>query len=111
METTTAVTGHRTIKLPGKHASDWVNRIGRDDLDVEVLAQSKRTITLRLTDEALCDLIGDAIYYAEEMGPDNTGDDDYRPAARRLLGALDRQGVRYTHRQGTFMVTLASADA
>jgi hypothetical protein len=97
-----------TLKLPRKHADDWASRLG-DELDAEVLDATKRTITLKLTDAALCDLIGDAVYYSQEMGPDNTGDGDYRPAARRLLAALDRQGVRYMRRQ--FIVTLIKGDA
>lgn len=78
-----------TIKLPAKHAMDWWGRY--DEEGAEVVAHSARTVTLRLDRAALMDLISDADYYAAEMSPDNTGDIDYRPAARRCLASLAKQ--------------------
>ena len=102
MDTTSA-----PIKLPAGHARDWMDRLG-EEAGATVLAETKRTITLDLPDDALRDLIGDAIYYAEEMDPTNTGDADYRPKARTLLRALDKRGVTWDRRRGTFMVTVTS---
>jgi hypothetical protein len=96
----------RTVKLPAKHATDWLARYDEDD--AEGVAWSARTITLSLSDAALRDLISDATYYAEEMDRDNTGDIDYRPAARRCLAALRRQGIGWTRRH--FTVTLDDAE-
>lgn len=81
-----------TIKLPRKHAQDWASRCG-DEYDTEEVDQTERTITLRLTPAGLADMISDARYYAAEMDPANTGDIDYRPPARTLLGALERKGL------------------
>lgn len=96
-----------TLRLPRKHASDWLSRYdGPEDgeYDATAVAGTARTITLELGDNALRDLISDALYYAEEMGPDNTGDLDYRPPARTLLRALERLDIVYTRRG--FSVTL-----
>lgn len=94
-----------TVVLPGKHARDWLSRYDGDD--AEQVAHSARMVTLRLSPAALRDLISDALYYAEEMGPDNTGDVDYRPAARTCLSGLERAGIRYIIRTG-FSVTLVT---
>jgi hypothetical protein len=79
-----------TLVLPGKHASDWLDRLG-NDLGARVVTSSDRTITLDLTDKQLADLIADAEFYAECMRPADTGDIDYRPAAKRLLAAINKQ--------------------
>lgn len=94
-----------TVRLPVKHALDWHDRC-EAAAGAEIVTMTQRTITLTLTAEALRDLIADATYYAEEMGPANTGDLDYRPAARRCLAALERAGVRWTRRPGTFAIAL-----
>lgn len=97
-----------TLKLPAKHATDWLSRYdGPEDgseYDAEEVASTARTVTLALGDNALRDLISDALYYAEEMDRDNTGDCDYRPAARACLRGIDRAGITYTRR--SFSVTL-----
>lgn len=99
-----------TIRLNAvRHALDWQMRYdGPDEGErvATVTAITARTITLDLNDEALRDLIADAVYYSEEMSPGNTGDIDYRPAARACLRALERAGVRWTRRPGGFSVTL-----
>ena len=79
-----------TLRLPLRHAQDWLARCG-EDLGAEEVAQTARTVTLTLPPAALADIVSDARYYAEEMGPDNTGDFDYRPAARRCLASIERQ--------------------
>lgn len=98
-----------TLRLPRKHAADWLARYdGPDDgsdYDAEQVAATTRTITLALGQHALRDLISDALYYAEEMDREATGDVDYRPPARTLLRALDRAGITYTRRG--FTITLA----
>ncbi len=88
-------TDTRTFVFPAKHASDWAGRCGDDEFVLNVISQTSRTITLELNDAALRDLISDTHYYAEEMGRSNTGDIDYRPAARTLLKAFDRLGITY----------------
>lgn len=95
---------HTVTLRAAKHALDWAARFGGDQ-GLDVVHQTARTVTLDLSTDALADLIADALYYAEEMGPDNTGDLDYRPAARSCLRALDRAGVTWTRRPGTFVVT------
>lgn len=102
----------RTIKLPALHALDWLGRWdGPDGAEpqAQVVHQTARTVTLELADADLRDLISDATYYAEEMGPSNTGDTDYRPAARRCLAAIEKLGIRYTIRH--FSVTLLDDEA
>lgn len=90
------------IRLPLKHAQDWLSRYdGPEDdseYDAAIVATTTRTITLELGPRALADLISDAHYYAEEMDPSNTGDRDYRPAARACLRGIERAGIRYTRR-------------
>lgn len=87
-------------RLPTKHATDWWWRCGEDNkhrlswLGSDIVDQTERTVTLRLTASALKDLIDDAEFYVECMGPNDTGDIDYRPAARRCLARLDRLGAR-----------------
>jgi hypothetical protein len=98
-------TTHAAIKLPAGHARDWMDRLG-EEAGATVAVETTRTITLNLPDDALRDLISDALYYVEEMDPANTGDVDYRPKARTLLQALDRAGVKWERRRGTFLVTL-----
>lgn len=84
------------VRLPRTHAEDWLARCGgEDDLIVELTA---KTITLSLSPAGLNDLVSDAEYYATEMGPDNTGDFDYRPRARTCLRALKRHGLLNTSR-------------
>lgn len=101
MTTTPATT--RTITLrAAKHAVDW---LGRCERSVRVVEQGACSITLELDDAALRDLINDSLYYAEEMGPDNTDDVDYRPAARRCLVALTSAGLSW-RRRSDFMVEL-----
>lgn len=85
-----------TIKLPAKHARDWLNRY--DGPDAAEVASTARTVTLELGDNALADLISDAHYYAEEMDPANTGDIDYRPAARACLRGIEGAGIAYSRR-------------
>lgn len=93
------------VKLSAaKHARDWLGRC--DEYEAEEVEGSARTVTLRLDEEALRDLISDALYYSEEMSPENTGDIDYRGPARSCLAALGRAGVRWTRRPGTFTVKL-----
>lgn len=78
------------VKLPRKHAEDWAHRCldgDRTEQDV-IKGLTARWITLELTRSEWVDLKDDAEYYASEMGPDNTGDIDYRPAARRCLAHL-----------------------
>lgn len=96
----------RTIRLTARrHAEDWLARCEAAE-EATVIGGTARTITLELTDAALEDLIADATYYAEEMGPDNTEDLDYRPAARACLRALVRAGVTWSRRPRTFQMTL-----
>lgn len=102
-----------TITLPRKHAWDWQSRFdgdadAPDGYGVTVEKVTARTITLSLTNAALADLISDAHYYAEEMDRDNTGDIDYRPAARRCIAGIERAGINYTRRG--FSVTLEGAN-
>ena len=80
-----------TIRLPRKHAADWLSRY--DSADRVGATFTARTVTLFLAQADLDDLIDDAKYYATEMGPEATGDDDYRPAAQRCLAALRKQIV------------------
>lgn len=98
----------RTLKLPLKHAQDWASRYDGpedgSDYDLKIVEGTARTITLELGDHALRDLISDALYYAEEMDREATGDVDYRPRARTLVRAIDRAGIRYTRRR--FSITL-----
>lgn len=92
-----------TIKLPRKHAQDWLARYDGPDCgeyDAREVSRTARTITLELGDNALRDLISDALYYAEEMDRDNTGDLDYRPAARACLRGIDRIGIGYDRGRG-----------
>lgn len=96
-----------SLRLPAGHAQDWLGRCDAAD-DATVVAHTERTLTLDLPDASLADLIADALYYAEEMGPVNTGDIDYRPKARTLLRALERLGVTYTRRPGTYTVTVTT---
>lgn len=84
------------VKLPKKHALDWFARCADEYDNCKIVSDTARTITLELTPEGLSDLISDTIYYIDEMGPDNTGDIDYRPAARRCLNAIHKAGIRYT---------------
>ncbi len=100
----------RTLTLrAAKHALDWAARFDTPaDSEADVVHQTARTVTLDLTDDALADLVADALYYAEEMGPDNTGDFDYRPAARACLRAIDHAGITWTRRPGTFSITLTA---
>lgn len=95
-----------TLRLPAKHAMDWLSRY--DGEGAEALCVKPRSCLLSLNREALEDLISDAIYYAEEMDPSNTGDIDYRPAARRCLAAIEREGVTFS-RNG-FSVTVSGKD-
>lgn len=107
MSTTTEFT--RTLRLPRKHAEDWTERYDYgDDDSVEIVDKTARLIVLRVTKSALEDLIADALFYAEEMDPDNTGDFDYRPAARSCLAGLRRQRVEYTRKPGTFTIEVQS---
>lgn len=92
----------RTVKLPARHALDWLGRY--DGGDAGVVEATARTATLNLGDDALRDLISDSHYYAEEMAPDNTGDVDYRPAARRCLAAIECAGIKYTRRGFTIIL-------
>lgn len=89
------VAGLVTLTVPYKHAHDWYDRCGVNYADAgdgtELVDTSARTVTLTLSTAALRDLRSDAELYAECMGPSDTGDLDYRPAARRCLAALDRQ--------------------
>jgi len=39
------------------------------------------------------ELYEDAVFYAEVMGPMETGDVDYRPAARRCIEAIKRTDI------------------
>lgn len=97
-----------TLRLPRKHATDWLSRYDGPDTgeyDAEQVSSTERTVTLSLGDNALRDLISDALYYAEEMDRENTGDIDYRPPARALLRALDRLGVTWTRRGFTITLT------
>jgi hypothetical protein len=89
------MTGAITVKLPRLHAADWLARCG-DDFGAEEVEGSPRTITLLLAPAALADLISDCRFYVQCMGPEDTGspDEDYRPAARRCLTALERLGLR-----------------
>lgn len=104
-----------TLTLPTKHAADWLARYdGPEDgspYDAEQTAHTARTITLDLGPHALADLVSDALYYSEEMDREATGDRDYRPPARALLRALERVGVTYTRRPGTFTVTVTGTPA
>lgn len=93
-----------TLRLPIAHAQDWLSRCAEEG--ATVVEQTARTITLELDDTNLQDMISDATYYAECMGPEETGDADYRPKARTLLRALERLGVEYDTRPGTYVVTL-----
>lgn len=91
------MSGVITVKLPAKHAHDWWDRCGdefagRGD-GTRIIAHTERTIAFALSPAALRDLIEDSEHYVECMGPDDTGDIDYRPAARTCLRALDRQGL------------------
>jgi hypothetical protein len=87
-----AIEESATVKLPAKHALDWLDRCG-GDLGAELVVQTERTVTLSLPPAALRDLLEDCRHYAECMGPADTGDIDYRPAARRCLAALQRAGA------------------
>lgn len=94
-----------TVKLPRKHAADWFDRLGDVGDNLATLdAETDRTVIYTLNDAALRDLIADATYYAQEMDPQNSGDIDYRPAARRCLAALERAGFGWT-RNG-FRITI-----
>lgn len=84
-------------RLPKTHALDWHSRT---DFPTSVEATTARTVTLALSPEALDDLVGDALYYAAEMDRENTGDRDYRPAARACLRALTRLGVTWEVTRG-----------
>ena len=108
------MTDTTTLRLPRKHATDWLARYdGPDtgDYDAEQVSSTERTVTLRLGGNALRDLVSDAVYYSEEMDRENTGDIDYRPPARALLRALDRLGVTWTRRGFTITLTGLGADA
>lgn len=97
----------RTLKLPITHVQDWISRGLAEDTGCEVspVAHTARTITLTFNRHAIEELIADAVYYAEEMGPGNTGDVDYRPRARALLRALGTAGVCWTRRGFSIAVT------
>jgi hypothetical protein len=79
-----------TLRLPRKHAADWFDRVGEPEEWATLVGETARTVTLELTPEGLADLTADAAYYAEAMGPADTGDVDYRPAARTCLAHLRR---------------------
>lgn len=102
-----------TLKLSAAvHAHDWIGRYSGDDVDEDwprVIAHTARSVTFSLTEIALSDLISDATYYAEEMGPVATGDHDYRPAARACLRSLERSGVEWKARG--FRVTVTAFPA
>lgn len=82
-----------TLKLPRKHAEDWANRC---DSNPQVMDKTARTITMRLTDNQVTDLISDCHYYIDCMYGEWTDGVDYRSAAVRCLRALQTQ----TGRQG-----------
>lgn len=91
---TTSTDQITTLRLTAvKHAADWRSRYDGEAADI--VDQTPRTITLQLDADALADLVSDSLYYAEQMGPDNTEDIDYRPAARACLRALERAGVTW----------------
>lgn len=112
------------LLLPAKHTEDWLDRCTWTEdgtlygTEGEVFGEAPDTsprpvrynrLTLTLTEAGLRDLIGDAEFYAECMGPEDTGDVDYRPAARRVLASLKKQGVAWTHRPvRSSLVVLAS---
>lgn len=80
-----------TIKLPRKHAEDWMDRCG-EDMGAEVIQLTARTITIQMSPEALADLKDDAQYFADSMKGDWTGGIDYSAAATRCLAAIKRAG-------------------
>lgn len=82
------------LRLPRKHATDWLDRCG--DAGTQLVSETERTVTLALDDDALRDLISDAEHYVECMGPQDTGGADYRPAARTCLASLRKSGVTWT---------------
>lgn len=83
---------HHTVKLPRKHSFDWWDRRGGRSYG-KVLKVTERTVTFRLTDAGLADLIRDSVHHA--AGKDNPVDDTDSPsAAERCLAALRRQGFR-----------------
>lgn len=94
------------LRLPAGHALDWFQRSGEEHEGASIVSQTARTVTLDLPDAALADLISDAIYYAEEMDRENTGDADYRGKAHTALRALGKHGVIWERRRGTFIVRL-----
>lgn len=81
-----------TLKLPRKHAADWLDRT---ETGATAVASTPRTVTLELTDAQLADLKADATYYAENMHGDWTDGIDYRAAARRCLAAIEKtEGIK-----------------
>lgn len=79
-----------TLRLPRKHASDWLDRLG-GDMGAELVAESERTVTLSLSRAQLTGLVADAQYYEENMKGDWTLGADLASAAHRCLNAIRRQ--------------------
>jgi hypothetical protein len=74
----------------------WDDHFGRDlDLTSVEVSRNKLTVTLRMTDEALAELISDADYYAYYMQDFERSDSFGRSvvsSAKSTLKALERQG-------------------
>lgn len=87
----------KTLKLPLSHIYEMlVNRsIEPAKVATVVVSETKRTVTLRCTEEQVNEIASDAAFYAD---PRNT---DLEPEERKIIGyaktclkALEKQGVK-----------------
>lgn len=82
------------VKFRGKHASDWWHRRGEsfEEDGAELIRETDRVIWLVLTDDAVADLIEDAMQHTRGQGESSVR--NARRNARYLLKQTVMAGIR-----------------
>lgn len=82
----------RKLILPRRFADDHFDRTSDQAGQVEILGVSRNRVVVQMDDVALANLVDDVKHYLHDDGPDDCSS-WVKPAARRVLLALRKQGV------------------